>query len=94
LPEIVREALNRRRRDGKKGTELPEVRTVPAAPFEGRAINERNLTDWKQGGYEDWRRKTEGRELMEEIVAQTKDLENVSGDECGRIGRWRRQRGW
>ncbi|MBW8864768.1 MAG: hypothetical protein JF609_07570, partial [Verrucomicrobia bacterium] len=35
--------------------ELPAAQALLAAEFGGAAINEQNLTNWKQGGYRDWR---------------------------------------
>lgn len=66
LPETIRTELNRRLRDGASGSSLlpwlnalPEVRTVLEADFGGRDISAPNLTDWRQGGYEDWVRSTD-----------------------------------
>jgi hypothetical protein len=61
LPKAVRAQLNTRLQDGAEGKQivhwlnsLPEVKDVLAEKFEGRPINEQNLTNWRQGGYEDW----------------------------------------
>lgn len=61
LPHKIREQLNRRLRNGEQGpellpwlNELPAVKKVLAAHFDGKAINHQNLSAWRQGGYERW----------------------------------------
>jgi hypothetical protein len=61
LPHAVRAELNQRLRDGAVGTELlawlnalPEVQTVLREQFDGRPVNDQNLSDWRHGGYEEW----------------------------------------
>src|SRR5262245_30557715 len=62
LPQQIREHLNHRLDDGEPGAalldwlnSLPEVQRVLAAEFAGRPINNVNLSQWKNGGYRDWR---------------------------------------
>ncbi|HSY19085.1 MAG TPA: hypothetical protein VK815_12150 [Candidatus Acidoferrales bacterium] len=62
LPREIREQVNERLAAGEPGkrlvawlNELPAVRAMLAAEFDGAAINEQNLTNWKQGGFRDWR---------------------------------------
>src|SRR6185369_9175098 len=38
---------------------LPAVQALLAAEFDGAAINEQNLTNWKQGGFREWRMERE-----------------------------------
>jgi len=71
LPRAIREELNERLADGETGkslagwlNSLPEVRAVLAAEFGGKAIREQNISEWKQGGYEDWRVLREAGELI------------------------------
>ena len=66
LPREIREQLNQRMVGGEPGkrlviwlNELPAVRALLAAEFDGAAINEQNLTNWKQGGFRDWRMEQE-----------------------------------
>jgi hypothetical protein len=61
LPKAVQEQLNRRLENGEKGgplaawlNSLPEVQAVLAAEFEGRAIREQNLSEWRKSGYKNW----------------------------------------
>src|SRR5882724_10428162 len=66
LPREIREQLNQRLDWGEPGkrlvawlNELPAVRTLLAAEFGGATINEQNLTNWKQGGFREWRMQQE-----------------------------------
>jgi hypothetical protein len=75
LPREIREQLNRQMDEGAPGkrlvgwlNELPEVRTLLAAEFGGAAINEQNLTNWKQGGFRDWRIEQQARALAPALV--------------------------
>ena len=74
LPMAVRAQLNSRLQDGHEGklivrwlNSLPEVKQVLAEGFDGRPISEQNLTDWRQGGYQEW-------VAYQEILAQAGDL--------------------
>lgn len=80
LPLHIREQLNRRLQDGQQGRKLvawlnslPEVRAITAAEFGGRSVREQNLSEWKQGGYQDWLALQEARvvtaRLDEELAA-------------------------
>ncbi len=57
----IRSQLNSRLLNGGEGKQivgwlnsLPEVKQILADSFDGHPINEQNLTDWRQGGYEEW----------------------------------------
>lgn len=61
LPKEIREELNRRLENGEQGARLvewlnglPEVKAILEKDFEGQAINEPNLTQWRNGGFLDW----------------------------------------
>jgi hypothetical protein len=61
LPLDIREQLNARLSDGEPGNRLvewlnsiPDVIKVMAEQFDGRPINENNISEWRQGGYEEW----------------------------------------
>jgi hypothetical protein len=61
LPEHIREQINRRLQDGENGRQIiawlnamDEVKAVLARQFEGRPINDGNLSEWKLGGHRDW----------------------------------------
>ena len=58
LPKIIREQLNRRLENGWRGAKLlkwlnalPEVKEVLCEEFQGRAVSEQNLSQWREGGY-------------------------------------------
>ncbi|HEV2693960.1 MAG TPA: hypothetical protein VG347_13785 [Verrucomicrobiae bacterium] len=71
LPRAIREQVNQRLDDGVPGKQLvvwlnglPEVRALLASEFGGAAINEQNLTNWKQGGFREWRMREDMRALV------------------------------
>ena len=87
LSRNLREELNRRLRDGQQGkrlvkwlNSLPEVQEVLAEEFGGRPISEQNLSEWKQGGFEDWLRHQETREWVQKLADESADLEEIAGD--------------
>jgi hypothetical protein len=86
LPQAIREQLNRRLADGQQGKQLaewlnslPEAQAVVKAAFGGRAVSEQNLSEWKQGGYRDWQKQQERRELVRQWTEDAKDLEGAAG---------------
>ncbi len=81
LPRAVREELNQRLSDGESQKLLvgwlnarPEVQALLATHFKGAPITEQNLTDWKQGGYEDWLRFQSTRDWVRQLVDRSSDL--------------------
>ncbi len=83
LPRKIRDEVNRRMDDGEAGTQLlewlnglPEVKTVLDAHFEGRPITDQNLSEWKAGGFRQWRMER----AEEETVAQIRDLAKAGGN--------------
>ncbi len=61
LPKQVRHDLNGRLEDGEPGKQLvewlnglPEVQGVLQLRFGGRPISEQNLSERKQGSYQEW----------------------------------------
>ncbi len=86
LPRDIREQLNCRLEDGVPGVEIVawlnasrEVRKVLKTLFDGRPINEQNLSDWKQGGFLDWQKQQEFRELVGKWSAHADDLMESAG---------------
>lgn len=96
LPKMVREELNRRLSDGEPGRELvawlnglPEVQRAVAAEFGGRPVREQNLSEWKQGGYEDWLRQQEALELVRTLSAEADDLKLAAVESLSdKLGLW------
>jgi hypothetical protein len=87
LPRKLREELNVRLQNGEVGTELVEwlnglaaVQKVLKARFEGRPISEQNLSEWKQGGYEDWGRHQENCAYAAMLMEMSSDLEEEAGE--------------
>jgi len=61
LPQKIREELNQRLLDGESGKKilpwlnsLPRVREILGEDFEGLAVSDQNLSDWRNGGFADW----------------------------------------
>jgi hypothetical protein len=85
LPEAVRSQLNSRLQDNVEGKQivqwlnsLPEVQKVLAKNFDGRPINEQNLTDWRQGGYEEWLARQDILAQAAELAASHRELQDVA----------------
>lgn len=81
LPREIREQLNRRLSDGEAGNRLvgwlnsrPETQERLAADFEGRAITEQNLSEWKQGGHQDWLARQETLACARELAGDASEL--------------------
>jgi hypothetical protein len=77
LPKNIREELNQRLDDGNQGARLvawlnslPEVQAVLARDFEGKAISEQNLSEWRKGGFRDWQSKTEWLQMVQRSQMQ------------------------
>ncbi len=61
LPHRLRESLNQRLHDGIPGHKLlawlnaePDAQRILAEYYPGRRITQQNLSEWRQGGYQDW----------------------------------------
>jgi hypothetical protein len=87
LPRAIREQLNRRLRDGEMQSKLvewlnslPETLIMLAAEFEGRPVNEQNLSEWKAGGYRDWVALQESLEMIRELSDNTTELRAASDE--------------
>jgi len=86
LPCHIRKQLNRRLQDGEPGKSLVEwinglenVQEVLNTQFGGRPVTEQNLSDWKQGGYQDWLRHEESRQLITSLAEQQELDEAADG---------------
>jgi len=83
LPKSIRDDLGRRLQDGEPGkelvkwlNELPRVQEILKEQFGGRPITEQNLSEWKQGGHQEWLRHQEACEKLHWMVERADDLEN------------------
>ena len=86
LPHNIREELNQRLENGQSArpilqwlNALPEVQDVLASRFSGSRISEQNLTNWRQGGYLQWLKQQERREIVRELTENAADLAADSG---------------
>ena len=85
LPRAIRDQLNQRLNDGQPGNRLvawlntlSEVRRILAADFDGRSLNEQNLSDWKAGGYLDWLARQDSLVQTNELAADSRELATAS----------------
>jgi hypothetical protein len=67
FPSDIREELNQRLDNGQRGpeilpwlNELPAVKQVLAAHFNGAPVNAENLSNWRHGGHQRWLRQRRG----------------------------------
>ena len=74
LPADIRSQLNSRLHEGLEGKSilvwlngLPQVQEILAQSFDHRPITEQNLSDWRQGGYQDWL-------AHEDVLAHAREL--------------------
>ena len=88
LPKEIREQLNRRLQNGEAGNQLvnwlnwlEEVQAVLKTEFEGRPVNEPNLSDWRNGGYLDWEMKQEAEMLRQTRLRAERLDEAMDGTE-------------
>ena len=88
LPRSIREELNRRLDDGEPGVqllawlnELPQVKKLIQADFEGRPITEVNLSDWKNHGFRDWQTQQELLGHLRDFKADGRELAAESDGE-------------
>ena len=82
LPKHVREELNRRLDNGERGQPLlqwlnsqPEVRALVAAEFDGWPLSKHNLSRWRRGGYTEWKRQQETRDLAQQMITEAGEFQ-------------------
>jgi hypothetical protein len=91
LPRNIRDELNHRLENGETSgmilpwlNALPTVQAVLAAEFQASLINGQNLSNWRKGGYQDWLKQQERRNLVRELTANAKELASeADGVEIG-----------
>ena len=86
LPREIRDRLNARLQNGEPGVKLvawlnslPDVQEVLEAWFNDRPITEQNLSEWKQGGYQDWLKHQESLEWMRTVSEEAEELNEQAG---------------
>jgi hypothetical protein len=89
LPNDLREQVNQRLLDGGPLADilawlnqLPAVKEVLAAKFGGQAINHQNLSNWRQGGYQDWLKEQKS---LARLQRASQYASKISGAAHGRI---------
>jgi len=87
LPLRVRRELNQRLDDGEQGKDLvvwlnglAEVDEILKRDFGGRAVTEQNMSEWRQGGYLEWRRQQEAADLARCLSEQAEAISDESGE--------------
>ena len=80
LPATLRHQLNERLDNAEEGPELlgwlnalPEVQQVLQEHFQGVPISKQNLSEWRQGGFQEWL-------LRRELCAQAENLAETGAD--------------
>ena len=61
---------------------LPEVQEMLRESFHGHPISEQNMSEWKNGGFIEWQRLQETRELARQIAEDGEVLDLDSDGEC------------
>ena len=83
LPRNIRDELNHRLDDGEPGDRilawLNALPAVQAAEFGGSEINAQNLSNWRKGGYQDWLKQQERRNLVRELTQNAEELVTDAG---------------
>ena len=88
LPKSVRDDLNRRLENGKQSPELlawlnslPETQELLTQKFENQPITRSNLSDWRQGGFAEWRADQLREARIQRICETGRNLERAeNGD--------------
>jgi hypothetical protein len=87
LPVTLREQLNERLLDGEGGkslvawlNSLPEVQSVIAMQFGGVPIREQNLSEWRRGGYQTWKKDKEGQQALTSFLEKIIGLKELARD--------------
>jgi hypothetical protein len=88
LPLHIRNELNRRLNEGEPGTNLvgwlnglPAVRAALREYFGSVPISIQNLSEWRQGGYQDWLRLEAARDFIDNLSEQSGELDEAAGGE-------------
>jgi hypothetical protein len=81
LPDNIRQEINQRLFNGEPAkniiewlNDLPEVKQVLGEHFDGDPVSASNLTEWKQGGYLEWKQQKNITESLSQIFGGTSDM--------------------
>ena len=85
LPQTIREELNRHLQDGVPGkalvawlNSLEEVQDVLRTYFGCQSISEKNVSNWRQGGYLDWQLRQDALGSLQNVDTEATDAEESS----------------
>ena len=85
LPKKIRDLLNVRLLNGEPGPQLLEwlnrlyeTRDMLELLFDGRPINEQNLSEWRQGGYQDWLHDQQATERVQRLAERAQDIDKAA----------------
>jgi hypothetical protein len=87
LPAKIREELNGRLENGEDGKTLikwlnaqPETAAILDKYYENPKVTDSNLSEWKRGGYEDWKRNRDVTAAVSKLIGCPEDMvEKVQG---------------
>jgi hypothetical protein len=86
LPRNLRDELNQRLENGEPAgailpwlNALPEVKAMLADRFAASPVNQQNLTNWRQGGYQHWLEGRAHHNLVRELVQDAKESTALPG---------------
>jgi len=86
LTRTIREELNRRLDNGEPGPQLvtwlnslENTQKVLLEHFDGKPITEQNLSDWRQGGFQDWLHEQSTRAWVRSLADRAKGVSDDIG---------------
>jgi hypothetical protein len=87
LPGDLREQINQHLFDGKSDpeilpwlNELPVVKEIMAARFDGQPITKQNMTNWRQGGHQRWLRQKQNVGSIKDVRQFVTDITSAGID--------------
>lgn len=86
LPVNIREELNQRLLDGESAAKilgwlnaLPRVKEILGEDFEGLAVNDQNLSDWRRGGFAEWEQRRGRLDRTRELARYAAEQSKANG---------------
>ncbi|HWB02738.1 MAG TPA: hypothetical protein VG796_06905 [Verrucomicrobiales bacterium] len=87
LPWALREEVNIRIQNGADGRSIvewlnarPEMQAVIRKYFDGRPLNEQNLTDWRKTGYAKWLSRKETMHKLRDVAEESREAQEAGGE--------------
>jgi hypothetical protein len=96
LPHHIREQLNQRLQDGHDARQLmdwlgtlSEVQPVLDEHFHGNPISPKNLSEWRQGGFQEWQHQQLALSLVDNLQDDTAlGQKELTDDLTAKLARW------